>query len=295
MPQGDGAPRPEPPASQVTQGLRALLIAADPGESERLAGRLEHAGYRVESARVATEAELRAALQGPPWDVVIADDGVPGLGILESLAVLRELAPDTPCIAISSAIGDAAVDVMRAGAQDFVVKGRWARLGPAVAREVGEARHRREQRDILQRSELRFRSVVENMGEGLVITDLDDRVVYANPRLSEMVGRAPEELMGKVAYEVLLPRERWHEQRTRNRDRSLGRAEQYETEIVNADGSRRWVQVSAAPSRDHDGRVVGTIGGLVDITERRRALESVRLLNAELQSTAAEIRRSSMV
>ncbi len=289
---GDGASGTEPHVSAPGGPLHVLIVDADPTQAASLEERLAGEGYAVDSRRVADREALEDVLRSRVWDIVIADDQVPGLDVLDGLAVLRELAPDTPCIVVSGAVGeDAAVEAMRADAQDFVVKGRWARLGPAVAREVAEARHRREQRASLERSELRFRQVVENMGGGLIITDLGDLVVYANPRLAEMVGRALDELQGRVAYEVLVPPDRWHEQRARNRDRALGRAEQYETEFLRADGERRWVQINAAPSLDSEGRVVGTIAGIVDVTDRRRALQSVRELNVELEATAAAYRQ----
>ncbi len=87
-------------------------------------------------------------------------------------------------------------------------------------------------------TELRFRGVVESLAEGLVITDLDDRIVYANPRMAEMVGRQVDAVVGQPAYRVLLPEERWEEQKRRNGDRARGEAEEYDTEIVRLDGER---------------------------------------------------------
>lgn len=272
--------------------LRALLVEDNPDDAEMLLMRLERGGYRVRSARVDTPATLRAALAEHDWDVVFADYQVPSLDALESLRTIRELAPDVPCIVVSGEVGEeVAVDALKAGAQDFLVKGRWARLVPAVEREVSEARHRRAQRTDLELSELRFKSVVESMGEGLVITDLDDRILYVNPRMAELVGRGVDELFGEVAYRLLMVPERWEEQRRRNRRRAEGGTEEYEVELVRRDGRRLWVHVSAAPSRDPQGRVTGTIGAMADITARREALERVRGLNAELQQRAAAYRQ----
>jgi PAS domain S-box-containing protein len=268
--------------------LRVLFVADDAGEAGLLAQQLERTGYAVTSECVADASALRGALTGAPWDIVLADHQVPGLNALDSLAVLREVAPDTPCIVVSEAIGEeAAVGVLKAGAQDLLIKGHWARLAPAVERELGEARQRRRQRASLESSELRFRTVVESMGEGLILTDVEERILYANPRMGVLTGRSPAELEGQVAYRLLMPEEHWARQEERNRRRLQGVAEEYETEIVRPDGERRWVRVSAAPSRDAGGTVVGTIGSIADVTERRSALERVRRLNAELQETAA--------
>jgi PAS domain S-box-containing protein len=275
-----------------TRVLRALFVEDNADDADLLVLRLEREGYAVHGHRVDSAGALRQALAGDTWDIVFADYQVPSLSALDSLAILRELAPDTPCIVVSGEIGEeAAVGALKAGAQDFLVKGRWARLVPAVEREIAEARRRREERASLESSELRFRAVVESMGEGLVITDLDEHIVYANPRMAELTGRSVAELEGEVAYHLLLPAEHWPSQEERNRRRLQGVAEEYETEIVRADGERRWVHVSAAPSRDARGTIVGTIGAIADVTERRRALERVRRLNNALQETAAAYRQ----
>jgi len=276
-----------PTAGNEAARLRALFVEDNPDDAELLTLRLEREGYRVEGERVDSEPALRQALTGPEWDVVFADFQVPGLGALESIAVLRELAPDTPCIVVSGAVGEeVAVEAMRAGARDFLVKGRWARLAPAVQREVAEARMRRS----LRASELRFDSVVESMGEGLVITDLDDVILYVNPRLAALTGRQAGELLGAVSHRTLMPREQWEVQKERTRNRARGLSEEYETEIVDKSGERRWVRVTAAPSRDAHGRVVGSVATLADVTERHRAMDRVRALNAELHANARAYR-----
>lgn len=272
--------------------LRALVVEDDPDDADLLLMYLEREGYAVEGRRVDGARALREALADGPWDIIFTDYQVPSLSALDSLAILREVAPDTPCIVVSGEIGEeAAVGALKAGAQDFLVKGRWARLGPAVERELTEARRRREERASLESSELRFRAVVESMGEGLILTDLDDHILYANPRMAELTGRSVAELEGAVAYRLLIPEEHWPAQEERNQRRLQGISEEYETEIVRADGERRWVHLSAAASRDAAGAIVGTIGSIADVTERRRAMEHARRLNVALQETAAAYRR----
>ncbi len=272
--------------------LRALFVEDNPDDADLLVLRLEREGYVVEGRRVDGAGALREALAEGAWDIVFADYQVPSLSALDSLAILQEAAPDIPCIVVSGEIDEeAAVGALKAGAQDFLVKGNWARLGPAVERELAEARRRRVERASLESSELRFRAVVESMREGLILTDLDEHIVYANPRMAELTGWSVAELEGAVAYHLLVPEELWPVQEDRNRRRLQGVAEEYETEIVRADGERRWVHVSAAPSRDGSGALVGTIGAIADVTERRNALDRVRRLNAALQETAAAYRQ----
>lgn len=128
----------------------------------------------------------------------------------------------------------------------------------------------------LQESETRFRSVAENLGEGIVITDLDDRALYANSRMTELTGFEVDDLIGRPAYELLQPKENWAEAQDRNRDRIAGVSSRYETRLRRRDGSLFWAEVFGAPFRNPDGQIVGTLGCLVDIDERKRTMEELR-------------------
>lgn len=126
-------------------------------------------------------------------------------------------------------------------------------------------------RALLERERAHFYSVFEGMGEGLLITDLEDRIQYANGRMSEMCGFSRDEMVGRLAYEVLLPPEEWPELRGRNERRARGESDVYETLLQRKSGERFWCLIHATPLRDADGKVVGTIGAQVEITKRKRA------------------------
>jgi PAS domain S-box-containing protein len=135
---------------------------------------------------------------------------------------------------------------------------------------------RRETETRLREAEARYRNVAESLGEGLLITDLEDTVLYANPRMAELSGYAVEEMLGKAGYELLLPQEQWAEVRRRNEKRARGMAERYETQLRRKDGTRFWATVSAAPYRDPFGEIVGTVGAFSDVTERKAAEDDLR-------------------
>ncbi|HEX6710140.1 MAG TPA: PAS domain S-box protein [Rubrobacter sp.] len=135
---------------------------------------------------------------------------------------------------------------------------------------------RKEAEQALRRSEARFRSVVESVGEGLLITDDRDVVLYVNPRMTELTGYSEEEMLDHPAYELFLPPEELPEMIERNRRRVEGSSERYEMRLKRRDGGTFWAEISATPYRDVSGEVVGTLGALTDITERKlteRSLE----------------------
>ncbi|HYP20916.1 MAG TPA: EAL domain-containing protein [Chloroflexia bacterium] len=149
----------------------------------------------------------------------------------------------------------------------------------AIVRDVGE---RKQAEMALRESESRFRTVVECLGEGLIITDLDDVVLYANRQLAELSGYSVEEMLGRPAYEIFLPPDKWPMMGQRNNNRKQGVSEQYELEMLRKDGQTIMVQINASPLLDADGNVVGTLGAQTDITERKRAEETLRRRNDEL-------------
>lgn len=140
-----------------------------------------------------------------------------------------------------------------------------------VSRDVTERKRAEENEGRLEESEGRFRAVVEGMGEGLLITDPGDIVLYANPRMTQLTGYADWEMLGRPAHELLLPPERWAEAQARNRRRAERITERYEMPLLRKDGSEFWAEVHATPYRDRSGNVVGTLGALTDITERKEA------------------------
>jgi len=131
---------------QPTQ-LDALLVEDSEDDALLLARQLEGAGYQLTVERVDTREALIDALTRKRWDIVFSDFSMPTLTGLEALALVREHDPDLPFIIVSGTIGEErAVQSMKQGAQDYVIKGNVKRLVPAVERELKEAKLRREHR-----------------------------------------------------------------------------------------------------------------------------------------------------
>jgi diguanylate cyclase (GGDEF)-like protein/PAS domain S-box-containing protein len=135
--------------------------------------------------------------------------------------------------------------------------------------------------EALRESEGRYREVVENLNEGLLITDADDRVLFLNPRMAEMAGLTVAEMTGRIAHEVLLPPDQWPSIDDRHQRRLRGESERYEVEMRRKDGGRFHAEVNGLPFRNAAGEIVGTLAAITDITERKQAEESLRRSVAE--------------
>ncbi len=127
--------------------LRLLLVEDSEADARLLLEEIRRAGYGLHWQRVETEAEMRSALQ-EPWDAIVSDHRLPRFSGSEALRLYRETGLDIPFLIVSGTIGEvAAVECMRGGAHDYVMKGNLTRLAPALRRELQEAQNRRRQRE----------------------------------------------------------------------------------------------------------------------------------------------------
>ena len=127
--------------------LHVLLVEDSESDAALIVRHLSTADYDVSHERVESAGQMRAALEQPDWDIVIADYKLPGFDAPAALAILQQSGLDLPFLVVSGQIGEeTAVALMKAGAYDYLMKDHLARLAPVVQRELGEARMRRERR-----------------------------------------------------------------------------------------------------------------------------------------------------
>jgi signal transduction histidine kinase len=135
----------------VGRSLRLLIVEDSDDDARLLAMEVRRSGYDLDSRRVETANAMRAALAAERWDAILCDYRLPAFDALAAIAVAQEGGRDVPFIVVSGTVKEEfAVKVLKAGAHDFVVKDRLARLVPAIARELKEAEMRRERRQALE-------------------------------------------------------------------------------------------------------------------------------------------------
>jgi two-component system, cell cycle sensor histidine kinase and response regulator CckA len=131
----------------VATALNVLLVEDSEVDADLVLFELRRRGFAPKPTRVDSLPGLEAALSQGTWDLVLSDHSMPGFSGTEALRCVKQRAPDIPFIVVSGSIGEEyAVEAMRAGASDFIVKNQLHRLAPAVERELREALHRVEQR-----------------------------------------------------------------------------------------------------------------------------------------------------
>ena len=267
--------------------LRLLLIEDSEDDAELITLELERAGFLLDYRRLETEAEFMEALR-EPWDVIISDFQMPQFDGVRAFAIYKSRGIDTPFIFVSGAIGeDRAVEAMRAGARDYLLKGNLARLTAAVHRELAEARNRVAQRDAeaaARREQRRLAMAVQASGAGVFEHAVPLREdTYCSERLAEILGWSEAELSQQVGTST------WIDEQVHPEDLPIvrqayidfveGNAERYSGEFRVRHKDGRWIDVAGfadALDRDRDGRARKVVGVMLDLTERRR-------LEAQLQ------------
>jgi PAS domain S-box-containing protein len=259
--------------------LRALLVEDSEDDAELLLRELARGDFKVEHERVDTAAGMRAALAERTWDLVLSDFTMPGFDAHAALAILKESGTDIPFIIMSGAIGEeTAIGALKAGAHDFLVKGRLTRLLPAIERELREADVRRERREAisqLQERESRLSAIFSQVAVGIVLTDLDGRIRSANQRFCDIVGR-PMDAIRSLRAEEMTHADDITATASAFRLLADGESSQLEKRYVRPDGASIWVNETLSSVIGADGRPEHSVAVVQDITDRKRAEEELR-------------------
>jgi len=273
--------------------LRVLIVEDSADDAKLLLRELKRGGYAVTSERVDTAKDMRAALKKSEWDIVISDHQMPRFDSLAALKLVREQELDLPFIIVSGSIGeDVAVEAMKAGAHDYVMKDKLARLLPAIKRELREAEVRRKRRraeKALRELAERFRAIFDAATDGILLADAETKQFeIANEPFCEMTGYTQNELAEMGVTDIHPQEDLPHV------------VEQFEQQIR---GERSLAE--NIPVRRKDGTVfyadvnssLVTLGGkrylqgiFRDITERRRAEEALQRAAKEWETTFNSIK-----
>jgi PAS domain S-box-containing protein len=259
--------------------LRVLMVEDSEDDVLLTIRELKKGGYTPVYERVETTAAMKKALHEKQWDIILCDYRMPKFDAPSAIAVLKKANIDIPLIIVSGAIGEeTAVECMRLGAQDYIMKGYLSRLCPAIARELEDADIRNKQKQAekaLISSEEKFRKTFYTSPDSVNINRLEDGIyISINPAFTRITGYTEADIIGKSSIENNIGDNIEDRERLLARLKKEGEVTNIETTFRTKSGDIRYGLISATVI-DLDG-VAHILSITRDITDRKRDEAALR-------------------
>ncbi len=256
--------------------IRVLIIEDNEDDTILETDALVRGGFNIVYERIESRESLTKALDTKNWECIISDYSLPQFTGLEALEILKNSGKDIPFILISGTIGEeTAVDAMKAGASDYIMKNNLNRLVPAFKRELREAESRSQKRQAeaaIQFERILLRTLIDNIPDFIYVKDRDCRIIVANKSSIEFMGYTNEsQIIGKTELDIFTD-----ENGNRGYAQDLSVVQtgypilNKEEEFVDARGIHRWLLTTKIPIYNEKGTISGLVGLRHDITIRKQ-------------------------
>ncbi|MCZ7360361.1 MAG: PAS domain S-box protein [Candidatus Methanoperedens sp.] len=260
--------------------LHILILEDNSADAELMEHELHDAGIVFSAKRVETKDSFIKELENFTPDIIITDYKLPSFNGSSALAIAKAECQDVPVIFVTGALGEEmAVEILKKGATDYILKHRLSHLAPAVLRALREVEERVERKradEALRESERKYHALAELSPVGIFRTDAEGDCTYINERWQKITGLTLEEALGKGWVQSLHPDDRnriseeWYQAVREHRPFKS------EYRFLNRDGTTTWVLGQAIIERTNSERVANYIGTITDITERKHAEEQLK-------------------
>lgn len=248
--------------------LKILIIEDNPNDVLLLEYELRRSGLNFCSQVVKNRKAFEEALLNFKADIILSDYSLPTFNGVKAFAMKQELSPDTPFIIVSGTIGDEnATELIKSGVTDYVLKSKLFKVPRKIERALKDQEKAREKLIAevkIKTSENKYRSLVEQASDAIMVIEKDGTIVEANTSCVSLFGYSRKDLLKMVIYDLWMP-EDVPENKTGVSKLSIGQKMVFEKRVRRNDDSAMEVEVSAR--RIRDGKIIGIIR---DISERKR-------------------------
>ena len=271
--------------------LQILNLEDNPIDSDLIKETLKDGGIECEITRVETGKDFLAACDKGGFDIILADYALPSYDGLSALAVARERRPDLPFIFVSGKMGEeVAIESLKSGATDYILKNNFKRLVSSVQRALKEAKliiERKQRENALIESEEKYRDLVENINDILFLTDDKGRITYISRSVYSVSGYTASEIVGRSFQELIYPEDLPFivEQFQK---RLSGIIEPSEYRLISKSGEVIWIRSSSRPIF-RENKIVGLRGIFTDISRRKKAEEQLKKNFERLQKSISGV------
>jgi len=251
--------------------LNVLLVEDDEIAAQDILQSLAQPGLSPVHQRVNTQDTFLGALRNGSWDAVISDYALPNFSGPEALRSLRQFGSDIPFIMVSGVFGEElAVAVLKAGANDYLLKSNLSRLAPTLEREL-EAAEERRRRQRAEGERQYLAAIVNSCEDAIYGKDLNGIIMSWNPAAERLYGYRAEEIVGQPIAVLFPPQAEVEMQAIMaavRRDEIVGIQD---TERRHKSGKLMPVSVTISPIKDVNGAIIGASAIARDITKQKAA------------------------
>ena len=270
----------------MNEAIRILLLEDVPTDAELVEHALHKGGIVFSSTRAETRETFIKELEDFSPDIILADYKLPSFDGLSALELAKEKRPDVPFIFVSGAIGEGfAIETVKMGATDYVLKDYLVRLVPAVKRALREveerADHKRVQEELINAAH-EWRVTFDGINNSVCLLDLDGRVRRCNTAMQQFLGKSFKDILGQRIKELLQCSHDSEECPIMQVQKKKSRA----TSVCFLND--RWFNVTADPIWDKLGELSGAVYIMTDITESKHAEEALKHYSVELEERVKE-------
>ncbi len=261
----------------MTNEIKILILEDVPEDAEMIERHLRRFGLTFTSKRVETESDFLKALTRFSPDIILADYLLPSFNAVYALSDKKSVTPDIPFIVVTGSVSeDIAVECMKAGAEDYILKTNLKRLGPAIDSALRRSEIVKGKK-IAERRIIQLLRAIEQSPTSKIITDIKGNIEYVNPKFEEITGYSSKEIIGKnprflksgemkiEAYKVL-----WE---------TITSGKTWKGDILNRkkNGELYWVSTSISPVKSENGSIINFVCNQEDITEKKNFLSELEV------------------
>jgi PAS domain S-box-containing protein len=277
--------------------LKILQLEDSSSDAKLIQHSLKKEKINFISKVVSTKGEFENAVTSFVPDVILADHSLPNFNSLKALEICKKLNYINPFILVTGTVSEEfAVQCIKDGADDYVLKANLARLPSAIDNAIKKKNTEKEKigtNEKLRKSEERYRNIVETAQEGIWMVNEQNRTIFVNHRMAEMLELSVDEMMGRPIFDFM--DEEGKLIASQNLDnRKLGMRDEVDFKFITHSGKEIWVLISASPVYDKNKKYEGSLAMIANITGRKlteqKLEEKIKELNTFIYKATHDLR-----
>lgn len=267
----------------MDNNIRILIVEDNKSDAELVERELQRGNLSFESRCVETKESFLKELKGFSPDVILCDYKMPAFDAMAALDLTRKNSPSTPLIVVTGSISEEiAVECIKAGATDYIIKDRLTRITPAVTKALERQKADQERLaalEALKRSEQKYKAIFNLSPEVIAMVDKNGTIIDINRRVEDYIGYLPHEIIGLNLREPPVFTDEGRNLILRNFIRALQgeKVAPYEVEVIAKDGRRLSTNLYTDVIKESSGELAGVIAIFFDITEQKAHEKNLRM------------------